>query len=383
MGRWQWESAVGPGQVSLGIVGDTNIQARADPASAFVHVIDTLRDFDVLVGQWECPLTERASPEGISDVVFKPRWQHSRPEMAEALRAAGFGAVSLASNVAYPPSVACETAGHLARYGIGHAGVGATRAEARRPAWIEAKGLRIALLSYTSVFWPIEMPATDTSPGVATIRAHTSYAPGRRALEMPGAAPEIRTWADPAELAAMVEDVAAARAAADAVIVSCHWGVSSQEEFVEYQQEIARAAIDAGAAVVYGHHPHRIQAIELYRGAPIFYSLGNFAFDWEKMRNRHLDGLLVRCLIEPGRPVRASVVPVRRGTDNDIRILDPRERDGSRLVQRINELSQETNAELVPSGAEATLAPRGHGSRLPVDPWSADNSVPFPSPGQD
>lgn len=363
MDGWQWERAAGAGQVSIGIVGDTNIQGRSDPASAFGHVMDTLRGFDVLVGQWECPLTERPSLEGVSDVVFKPRWRHSRPEMAEALQAAGFDAVSLASNVAYPPDVACETAGHLARYGIGHAGVGATRAAARRPAWIEAKGLRIALLSYTSVFWPIEMPATDSSPGVATIRAHTSYAPGRRALEMPGAAPEIRTWADSAELAAMVEDVAAAGASADAVIVSCHWGVSSQEEFVEYQQEIAHAAIDAGATIVYGHHPHRIQAIEIYRGAPIFYSLGNFAFDWEKMRNRHLDGLLVRCLFEPGRPVQASVLPVRRGPDNDIRTLDPLGVDGAELVQRINELSQQTNVELLTSGRELRVAVRSLPSR--------------------
>lgn len=358
MGAWRWRNAARPGQVSIGIVGDTNIQGRDEPASAFAHVIDTLRDFDVLFGQWECPLTANASPDGTSDVVFKPRWRHSRPEMAAALRAAGFSAVSLASNVAYPPAVACETASHLARFGIGHAGVGANRAEARRPALVEAKGMRIALLSYTSVFWPIEMPATDTSPGVATIRAHTSYAPGRRALEMPGAAPEIRTWADPGELAAMVEDVAAARAGADAVVVSCHWGVSSQDEFVEYQQEIARAAVDAGAAIVFGHHPHRIQAIELYRGAPIFYSLGNFAFDWEKMRNRHLDGLLVRCLLEPGRPVEASVVPVRRDEDNDIRILDPGEKEGAAIIRRLNDLSQPTNAELVPAPGEARLAPR-------------------------
>jgi len=341
MSGWRWAGPLREGQVSIGIVGDTNIQDRAEPASAFTHVLDTLRGFDVLIGQWECPLTEAPANDGVADVVFKPRWRHSRPAMASALTAAGFKAVSLASNVAYPPSAAVETARHLARIGVGHAGVGDNLAEAHAPALIETAGGRIALLSYTSVFWPIEQPATENAPGVATIRAHTSYAPGRRALEMPGAAPDIRTWADPAELDAMVRDVTRAAGMADLVIVSCHWGVSSQEEFVEYQQEIAHAAIDAGAAIVYGTHPHKIQAIEVYKGAPIFYSLGNFAFDWEKMRNRHLDGLLVRCVAEGSRVVATSFVPVRRGDDNNIAILDPRSGEGATIFARIRELSGE------------------------------------------
>ncbi|MEQ9811956.1 MAG: CapA family protein [Azospirillaceae bacterium] len=339
MSGWRWASPLGQGQVSIGIVGDTNIQDREEPASAFVHLLGTLRGFDVLIGQWECPLTASPANDGGSDVVFKPRWRHSRPAMATALTAAGFKAVSLASNVAYPPAAAVETARHLRRLGVGHAGVGGNLAEARKPALIDRSGARIALLSYTSVFWPIEQPATENAPGVATIRAHTSYAPGRRALEMPGAAPDIRTWADPAELEAMIRDVSEAARIADLVVVSCHWGVSSQEEFVEYQQEIAHAAIDAGAGIVYGTHPHKIQAIEVYRGAPIFYSLGNFAFDWEKMRNRHLDGLLVRCVLEGARVVATSFVPVRRGADNNVAILDPRSGEGAAIVARIRELS--------------------------------------------
>lgn len=73
----------------------------------------------------------------------------------------------------------------------------------------------MTLLSNTSAFWPVEQPATETSPGVATIKAHTGYMPGRRALAMSGAAPEIRTWADPAELAEQQSDIAAAKAEAD------------------------------------------------------------------------------------------------------------------------------------------------------------------------
>lgn len=355
MSIWHWDTPAGDGEITLGLVGDTNIQGRDDPASAFVHVIDTLRGFDVTIGQWECPLTERAAPGDQPDVGFKPGWRHSRPAMAQALVAAGFDAVSLASNVAYPPSAAAETARHIRAAGIAPAGVGATRAEARAPAIVACGGQTVALLSYTSVFWPIEQPATASTPGVATIRAHTSYAPGRRALEMPGAAPEIHTWADPEELDEMTRDVAAAAALADLVVVSCHWGVSSQEEFVGYQQQIARAAIDAGAGLVYGTHPHRIQAIEVYRDTPIFYSLGNFAFDWQKMRDRHKDGLLVRCVLGQGRVRRTSIVPVRRGADNDIAILDPAGPEGAAVIARTTELSAALGTSFHLSGHEVRI----------------------------
>lgn len=355
MSAWRWNRPAATGQIALGIVGDTNIQGRDDPATAFAHVVETLREFEVLVGQWECPLTAEPPPDGVPEVIFKPGWRHSRPAMAEALTAAGFSAVSLASNVAYPPAAASETVRHLDRLGIAHAGVGDDLAKARAPALFDAPGARIALLSYTSVFWPVEQPATETSPGVATIRAHTSYAPGRRVLEMPGAAPEIHTWADPAELEEAVRSVKEAAQCADLVVVSCHWGVSSQEEFVQYQRQIAHALVDAGASIVYGTHPHKIQAIEVHNGAPIFYSLGNFAFDWEKMRGRHRDGLLVRCLVDRSRIVDVSFVPVRRGADNNVRILSPTGSDGAAVVARIEELSKGLSSRLRMVGDEVCV----------------------------
>lgn len=355
MSNWTWETIPDADQITLGIVGDTNVQDRDDPASAFVHVQGTLRDVDVMIGQWECPLTEAPAPDGQSDIVFKPGWRHARPAMAGALTAAGFRAVSLASNVAYPPAAAAETARHLHAAGIATAGVGANIAEARAPAIVVSGGQTIALLSYTSVFWPIEQPATETTPGVATIRAHTAYGPGRRALEMPGAAPEIRTWADPLELNTMKRDIGAALKRADLVVVSCHWGVSSQEAFVEYQREIAHVAIDAGAGLVYGTHPHRIQAIEVYNQVPIFYSLGNFAFDWQKMQDRHKDGLLVRCVVERGRIRQTSIVPVRRGSDNNIAILNPNEALGKAIIARIVDLSKCLGTRFCPRGNEIRI----------------------------
>ncbi|MEO0382655.1 MAG: CapA family protein [Pseudomonadota bacterium] len=355
MTAWGWTRAPQGGQITLGLVGDTNVQGRDDPASAFGVVLETLHDFDLLMGQLECPLSKPSDDPHLPDISYKQGWKHSDPHMVEGFKQAGFSAVSFASNVTFPPAVAVETAEHLERAGIAHAGGGKDLASARAPAIVKAGAVTVALLSYTSVFWPIEQPATAKSPGVATIKGHTAYQPGRRVLEMPGAPPDIHTWADPDELAAMVDDVKVAKTKADIVIVACHWGLSSEERHVGYQTEIGRAAIDAGADLVYGTHSHMIGGVELYNGRPIFYSLGNFAFDWAKMRGRNLDGLMVRCIAGPGGIAHIGLVPVRRNANNDIAVLDPNTPEGALVVNRLADLSEGLGAKTVLRGNEVMI----------------------------
>ena len=68
------------------------------------------------------------------------------------------------------------------------------------------------------------------------------------------------------------------------MILALHWGVPPfwrsrfQDGLADYQIEVGHALIDAGADVIVGHHPHSLQEVEIYRGKPIFYSLGNFVF---------------------------------------------------------------------------------------------------------
>ena len=64
----------------------------------------------------------------------------------------------------------------------------------------------------------------------------------------------------------------------DLVVLAAHWGVENTFRANEEQTRIGHAAIDAGADIVYGTHPHVLQPIEAYNGGIIFYSLGNFAF---------------------------------------------------------------------------------------------------------
>jgi poly-gamma-glutamate capsule biosynthesis protein CapA/YwtB (metallophosphatase superfamily) len=85
-------------------------------------------------------------------------------------------------------------------------------------------------------------------------------------------------------------DIGALRPQVDRIVVEFHWGIPYQREPLPEDREIARFAVDCGADVVVGHHPHVIQPIEVYRGCPIFYSVGNFTFG---SGNSHAEGLMV------------------------------------------------------------------------------------------
>ncbi|MBI4769871.1 MAG: CapA family protein, partial [Chloroflexi bacterium] len=144
----------------------------------------------------------------------------------------------------------------LGARGIAAVGAGENAAAARAPLLLERNGLRLAFLAYVDV--PVEYGGFDARDWIAGPAS-------------PGVA-----WAEPGEIAAGVQ---AARAGADVVIVLLHAGLEGRPQPSPNQQAAARAAIDAGAALVIGSHPHVLQGVERYGGGLIAYSLGNFVFD--------------------------------------------------------------------------------------------------------
>lgn len=360
-----WARPRGAGELSVLLVGDTNIQGRDDPASAFRHVMSVLEDASLLFGHLEGPLASPSQDPQRLDIPHKPRWRHSEPRMAEGLQAAGFAAMSCASNVTYGHGVAESTRATLMQAGITPCGAGADLEEAHLPAVMARDGVSFGFLSYTSIFWPYEHAAQPRRPGIATVAATTAYRPHPRVLEMPGAPPIVETRADPAELDRMRSAIAELRGRVDFVVISCHWGVSSSSEVTDYQREIGRAAIDAGADLVVGHHPHVIQEVEVWNGRAIFYSLGNFAFDWDYMHGLHLEGLMVRCIVSGGALVHVAAVPVRRGVDNDVRVHRTDEPEGAVILAELQRLCAGKNTGLVDDVTEIRLSDVGAHVREP------------------
>lgn len=193
----------------------------------------------------------------------KPPWPRSgmtfriEPDAVKSLVAGGFDVVSVANNHFGDGGDACMafSLGHLRTHGIGAPGAGNTYEEAHAPALLERNGVKFAFLAYTYA------ERNDRLPPVISSK------PKLPRPVIAGRNPEnVR------------RDVQAALQRADVVIVSLHDGAEYLQRVAKETEEFARAAIEAGATAVFGHHPHVPGRVEQYREGWIFYSLGNFAF---------------------------------------------------------------------------------------------------------
>jgi poly-gamma-glutamate synthesis protein (capsule biosynthesis protein) len=119
-----------------------------------------------------------------------------------------------------------------------------------------------------------------------------------------------------ADRARVVAAVSACAAAGHLPIAVFHWGREGEGRPQPYQTELARAAIDAGARMIIGHHPHVLQTIDVYKGRPIFYSLGNFAFG-SKPERSIFEGLAVRVRLGATTADRDDVELLALDVDND------------------------------------------------------------------
>jgi hypothetical protein len=235
------------------------------------RVRDTLLAADIRFAQVERVYSERGGLQPHSG------GGHSRlsPAMASVFTDCGFNVVSVASNHAmdWGGEALLDTVDLLRDQGIQTIGAGRNLAEARRAAFIDCNGLRVALLAYCSILHDGYAAGPD-KPGVAPLRAHTRYEP---VDYQPGVPPRIVTTPDEQDLAALLADVRSAKEVADKVVLSLHWGIHFVPRLIaDYQKTVAYAAFEAGADLILGHHAHVPKAIEVHAGNTCFYSLSNF-----------------------------------------------------------------------------------------------------------
>jgi poly-gamma-glutamate capsule biosynthesis protein CapA/YwtB (metallophosphatase superfamily) len=223
------------------------------PGIVFQQVQPWLDQADLFALNLECVISDRGAPEPKAYTFRAP------PAAVEALALAGVDVVSLANNHAldYGVEALGDMLPRLREANIQAVGAGADAGAARAPAVVVRNGLRVAFLAYVDV--PVEgRTGFDTRSWEAGI-------------ERPGLA-----WAVPSEMAF---DIASARLRADVIVVLVHFGLEGRREATAGQRALAQGAIDAGAHLVIGAHPHVLQPVEAYNGGLIVYSLGNFVFD--------------------------------------------------------------------------------------------------------
>jgi len=248
---------------------------REDPDSCFAATTAVLNAAELVFGQLETSFATRGTrlPQARHAVLAKPA-------CAAAIARAGFDVLSFAGNhcLDWGNDAFFETLAHLDAAGVAVVGVGANIEAARRPLIRRlADGTRVAFLAYSSIL-PQAYWAEGNRPGCAPMRAHTLYEQIEH--DQPGTPPRIHSFAHAGDLAAMQADIRAARTLADVVLVSQHWGIHFvRASIADYQREVARAAVAAGADAILGHHAHILKGIEIIAGKPVFHSLCNFATD--------------------------------------------------------------------------------------------------------
>lgn len=262
-----------PTSVEILATGDLG-PCRSDPDSIFSQVAQRLHRADVVLGQLEPVLTTRGTRAPQARLAMR-----SAPSTARAIRAAGFDVVSFASNhcMDWGAEGLLDTVRALQASDLLVIGAGANIQAARRPVAIRHSHGHVAFLAYNSIL-PMGYWAESNRAGCAPLRAFTHYEQIEH--DQPGTPCRVRSHPHAEDVANMAADIATARRNAEVVIVSVHWGIHFVPATIaEYQRDLARAAIDAGADAVIGHHPHVLKGVEVYKGKVIFYSLGNFAID--------------------------------------------------------------------------------------------------------
>ena len=260
-------------------IGDRGVKAyiAAHGADAvFAGIAPVLRAADAAWVNLESPLTDISDPYPGKDVHFQ-----GDPRLAAGLADAGIDVVNMANNHAVDqgPAGLLDAIRRVEAAGVKVVGVGRNAAAARRPAIVRTSGgATIGFLGWTDIIWPGYQ--AGSGPGVATARP---------------------------DMSRVEHAIRELKRRVDYVVVCFHWGVEYTDMPIADQVSEAHAAIDAGADMVIGHHPHVLQGAQIYKGHFIIYSLGDLVFDHYSLATGQT--VLVDAVLSP-HGVKVTLIPV-------------------------------------------------------------------------
>lgn len=237
----------------------------------FRFVRNHIAEADIAFANLEGPISDKGEEKG-SIYSFR-----MNPRAAAGLKNIGFDVLSLANNHIgdWGREAFEDTMRRLRRADIAYSGAGWNTAEAHHAVTIEKNGVSVGYLAFSDV-GPEWMKAEEAYSGISL-----------------------------ASVESVKKAVAEAKKFNDVVVASFHFGEEYKKEPSNRQRALARAAIDAGAKIVIGHHPHVIQPIEEYHGGVIAYSLGNFVFD-QPFSEDTMEGMMLEVELE-GAEIRAII----------------------------------------------------------------------------
>jgi hypothetical protein len=308
-----------PNLIQMAFVGDILLASGVEDLmkqNGFDYPYKDVKDFlqqpDLTIGNLETPVTDRGE-------ILKKEYNYRSPPLAlPALKEAGVDLVNLANNhvMDYGTEGLLDTMDHLDKTGILRVGVGRDATEAFEPVIIEKNGMKIAFLGFSHIVPDVSWKAGVKHPGVA----------------------------DTYDYKAPILAIEKVRAQADLVVVITHWGVERSDTPVPYQTDLAHRYIDAGADLVIGSHPHVLQGIEAYKGKWIAYSLGNFIFTTNSVKET-LETFVLNAACSKDRVCKLSVIPIFTKYAKPERMSAEQ---GQALLDRISAVS--IHAQIQPDG---------------------------------
>jgi poly-gamma-glutamate capsule biosynthesis protein CapA/YwtB (metallophosphatase superfamily) len=243
-------------QLTICFVGDLLLDrgvrkqiSQHGPGVLFEQVKPLFRKADAVVANLECPVTKSITP------VSKKYIFRGEPEWLKAIKESGITHLVMANNHSYDQGRTGirETYSNLLANQLIPVGYGTNQENACKPVIIQKGNIKVALFS--SVILPLE---------------NWSYLPDSCGM----------CQASIDDLKTQISDFKKVNQGYKVVVI-LHWGAEFQETPQPGQRQQAEELIDAGADAIIGHHPHVVQPYSIYKGKPIFYSIGNFVFDQE------------------------------------------------------------------------------------------------------
>jgi len=276
-----------PGSLTITLTGQSMIRSdlRATAPKA-VPVIQGLLKGDVVFTNLEAAV---ALP---GQSVAEGRGFLTPPETLDALKAVGFNLLSLSNNHAFDMQATgiLNTIRETGSRGIVHAGIGRNLAEATAPGYLRTPKGTIALVSSASGLMASGAMAGADRPGVNELRIKAGDRDNEATADLPGAGPNVPYTEDAERI---LESIRQARQQADLVIVYQHNHVFGNHSFStiftegmaerlapnDWLKKWVHDEVDAGADIVVMHGAPLLHGVEIYRGRPIFYDLGNFIYN--------------------------------------------------------------------------------------------------------
>lgn len=270
----------------------------------FIKIKSLLESADLTFANLESPLSDKAKRVGafLAPTAF-----------ANGVKWSGIDAVSVANNHALDAGIEGlkDTLNTLAQQNLAAIGGGENLDSARRPFIFAKNGVRLGFLAYT----------------MSENSGNSSYAQPNR--------PGVMST----EFSLIQTDIQKLRQQVDYVILSFHWGLNNGEKPPFWVRHLAHKAIDSGADIILGHHPHYPHGIEMYKGKPIIYCLGNFIFG-----HNHpfwTDNFLARFTLTPKEIKKIEILPVA-GENQDL--AQPFLVNGKRSRKLLEAVQQQTLA---------------------------------------